>query len=139
MIYVSVPIWKRAVSGRIDKVVLEVPAKLVEKAIRKKIWPGKEVKHCYLPTVLSIAGEVYFLLNQNGQTIGDKAVGIKVVSEDGRPLTLEQVLKRSLYKNVVYPATLGLPLLKTVQQLRSKKDVELPHDKFANTKLVSTR
>ncbi|TCI48125.1 RDD family protein [Exiguobacterium sp. SH1S4] len=139
MMNVAVPIWKRAVASRIDKILLEAPAKLVEKTIRKKIWPDKEMKHYYLPTIVSIAGEAYFLLNRDGQTIGDKIVGIKVVSQDGRPLTLEQVMKRTLYKDVVYPATLGLPLLRALQQMKSNKDLELPHDEFAHTKLISTK
>ena len=79
------------------------------------------------------------LLNQHGQTIGDRIVGIKVVSEDGHPLTREQVLKRTLYKNVVYPATLGIPLIRTLQRMKTNKDIELPHDAYAHTKLISTR
>ncbi|STO07400.1 RDD family [Exiguobacterium aurantiacum] len=135
----AVPIWKRAVASQIDQLIFQTPAKLVEKAIRKKLRPGKEVKRYYLPTLVMIAGEVYFLLNKNGQTIGDQVVGIKVVSQDGRPLSLEQVVKRTLYKDVVYPATLGLPLLRALQQMKSNKDVELPHDEFAHTKLISTK
>lgn len=136
---VAVPIWKRAVASQIDQLIFQTPAKLVEKTIRKKLFPGKEVKRYYLPTLVTMAGEVYFLLNKNGQTIGDQVVGIKVVSQDGRPLSLEQVVKRTLYKDVVYPATLGLPLLKALQQITSGKDIELPHDEFAHTKLISTR
>ncbi|MCC5892179.1 MAG: RDD family protein [Exiguobacterium sp.] len=139
MMNVAVPIWKRAVASQIDQLIFQTPAKLVEKAIRKKLRPGKEVKRYYLPTLVMIAGEVYFLLNKNGQTIGDQVVGIKVVSQDGRPLSLEQVVKRTLYKDVVYPATLGLPLLRALQQMKSNKDVELPHDEFAHTKLISTK
>ncbi|WP_235193368.1 RDD family protein [Exiguobacterium sp. AB2] len=136
---VAVPIWKRAVASQIDQLIFQTPAKLIEKSIRKAIWPKKEVKRYYLPTLVTIAGEVYFLLNRNGQTIGDQVVGIKVVSQDGRPLSLEQVVKRTLYKDVVYPATLGLPLLRALQQMKSNKDVELPHDEFAHTKLISTK
>lgn len=136
---VAVPIWKRAVASRIDKIVLQAPARLIEKGIRKKLWPDREIKTYYLPTVVSIAGEVYLLLKQDGQTIGDRVVGIKVVSADGGKLTLEQVIKRSLYKDVVYPATLGIPLLRALQQLQSGKELELPHDAYAKTKLISTR
>ncbi len=139
MMNVAVPIWKRAVASQIDQLIFQTPAKLIEKSIRKTIWPKKEVKRYYLPTLVTIAGEVYFLLNRNGQTIGDQVVGIKVVSQDGRPLSLEQVVKRTLYKDVVYPATLGLPLLRALQQMKSNKDVELPHDEFAHTKLISTK
>lgn len=139
MIAVSVPLWKRAVASQIDKVVLQTPAKVMEKAVRKKLWPDKEVKRYYLPTAVSMAGEVLCLLNQNGQTLGDRVVGIKVVSADGRPLSLEQVVKRTLYKDVVYPATLGIPLLRALQRMKSNKDLELPHDEFAQTKLISTR
>lgn len=136
---VAVPIWKRAVASQIDQFIFETPAKLVEKRIRKKLWPEKKVERYYLPTLVTMAGEVYFLLNKNGQTIGDRVLGIKVVSQDGRPLSLEQVVKRTLYKDVVYPATLGLPLLKALQQMKTDKDLELPHDEFAQTKLISTR
>ncbi|QUE87336.1 RDD family protein [Exiguobacterium alkaliphilum] len=139
MMNVAVPIWKRAVASQIDQLIFQTPAKLIEKSIRKAIWPKKEVKRYYLPTLVTITGEVYFLLNRNGQTIGDQVVGIKVVSQDGRPLSLEQVVKRTLYKDVVYPATLGLPLLRALQQMKSNKDVELPHDEFAHTKLISTK
>lgn len=136
---VAVPIWKRAVASQIDQFIFETPAKLVEKRIRKKLWPEKKVERYYLPTLVTMAGEVYFLLNKNGQTIGDRVLGIKVVSQDGRPLSLEQVVKRTLYKDVVYPATLGLPLLKALQQMKTDKNLELPHDEFAQTKLISTR
>ena len=136
---VAVPIWKRAAASQIDQLILQTPAKLVEKAIRSKLQPGKKIKRYYLPTIAMIAGEVYFLLNRNGQTIGDQVVGIKVVSQDGRPLSLEQVVKRTLYKDIVYPATLGLPLLRALQQMKSDKNLELPHDEFAHTKLISTK
>lgn len=139
MMNVAVPIWKRAVASQIDQFIFETPAKLVEKRIRKKLWPEKKVERYYLPTLVTMAGEVYFLLNKNGQTIGDRVLGIKVVSQDGRPLSLEQVVKRTLYKDVVYPATLGLPLLKALQQMKTDKNLELPHDEFAQTKLISTR
>ena len=69
-----------------------------------------------LPTVVTMAGEVYCMLYQNGQTLGDRVVGIKVVSADGRPLSLEQVIKRTLYKDVVYPATLGIPLIRALHR-----------------------
>ncbi|WP_214777758.1 RDD family protein [Exiguobacterium sp. s22] len=139
MIAVAVPLWKRAVAGQIDQLVFQTPAKLIEKAVRKKIWPDKEVKRYYLPTVVTMAGEVYCMLYQKGQTLGDRVVGIRVVSADGRPLSLEQVVKRTLYKDVVYPATLGIPLIRALQQMKSNKDLELPHDEFANTKLISTK
>lgn len=139
MMNVAVPIWKRAVASQIDQFIFETPVKLVEKRIRKKLWPEKKVERYYLPTLVTMAGEVYFLLNKNGQTIGDRVLGIKVVSQDGRPLSLEQVVKRTLYKDVVYPATLGLPLLKALQQMKTDKNLELPHDEFAQTKLISTR
>lgn len=139
MIAVAVPLWKRAVAGQIDQLVFQTPAKLIEKAVRKKIWPDKEVKRYYLPTVVTMAGEVYCMLYQKGQTLGDRVVGIKVVSADGRPLSLEQVVKRTLYKDVVYPATLGIPLIRALRQMKSNKDLELPHDEFAHTKLISTK
>ncbi|WP_243834794.1 hypothetical protein [Exiguobacterium sp. AT1b] len=41
---------------------------------------------------------------------------VKVVSADGRPLSLEQVIKRTLYKDVVYPATLGIPLIRALHR-----------------------
>ncbi|MBR3320541.1 MAG: RDD family protein, partial [Exiguobacterium sp.] len=94
MIAVAVPLWKRAVAGQIDQLVFQTPAKLIEKAVRQKIWPDKEVKRYYLPTVVTMAGEVYCMLYQKGQTLGDRVVGIRVVSADGRPLSLEQVVKR---------------------------------------------
>lgn len=121
MIAVAVPLWKRAVAGQIDQLVFQTPAKLIEKAVRQKIWPDKEVKRYYLPTVVTMVGEVYCMLYQNGQTLGDRVVGIKVVSADGRPLSLEQVVKRTLYKDVVYPATLGIPLIRALRQMKKSR------------------
>ncbi len=114
MIAVAVPLWKRAVAGQIDQVVFQTPAKLIEKAIRKKVWPDKEVKRYYLPTVVTMAGEVYCMLYQNGQTLGDRVVGSELLAT----YLLRKLKGELLGKTVLLPATVVYQARRVVPTLK---------------------
>jgi uncharacterized RDD family membrane protein YckC len=44
------------------------------------------LKQQLIPTIIGAAYTIYFWMNMNGQTLGKKAMGIKVVRIDGKPL-----------------------------------------------------
>src|SRR4051812_11221382 len=65
-----------------------------------------------LVTCAYYAGSMARPGHPNGQTLGKQAAGIRVVRDDGAPVTLRTALERDvLYKGLLGPLTLGLDYL----------------------------
>src|SRR4051794_6512743 len=94
-----------------------------------------------LLTVLVAAGAYYAGSmsrpgTANGQTLGRQSAGIRVVRDDGRPVTLGSALQRDVVlKGVLAPLTLGLDFL---WPLGNEAHRSL-HDVAAGTRVVDVR
>lgn len=124
----------------------------------------------YTNTLVSLSQIVLFILYfivfqyyNKGQTIGKKIMGIKVVSTNGKDITLNQIAIHSLIANSIiinlllvasvlfigreyyYYASLGLQLINyfviivALLMIIFRKDGKGIHDVLANTKVVSIK
>lgn len=83
--------------------------------------------------VLGAFYQWYFLTQQNGQTLGKKLVGIRVVKADGSPITdADAVLRYIGYMLNSIPILIGLPWLWAAFDKQSQG----LQDKIANTYVV---
>lgn len=82
-------------------------------------------------SLLIVAGYLLWCWTRGGQTLAMKTWKIRVVTKDGRALTLFQALKRFLLAGIfLLPAGLGL------WWALVDKDGQFLHDRLAGTRLV---
>ena len=118
---------KRTKAVLIDLVISTAASLALEQLLRKKI--KSEAFHTIALPSLVFWGLEYAQLRLKGQTVGQKALGIKVESEDGSELTGDQILKRAVHRDTI----------SSVSYLcdRKKYDVyegeKFPHDIYSNT------
>jgi uncharacterized RDD family membrane protein YckC len=96
--------------------------------------------------IIAIAAIAYFSLIEagSGQTIAKRLLGIRVVSEDGSPLTLQQALMRRVpfYVGSVIPTalggliTFGLLLGILITAIQEQTAHQGLHDKWARTRVI---
>ena len=86
-----------------------------------------------LPAILWTAYEVWMLVSFSGQTVGKKALHIRVVNPDGAPISTGQALRRAISRNVMsYTYVLGL-----IDSLMVfSRDRRTLHDRIAGTLVV---
>jgi len=78
-------------------------------AYPKAVWFEHALERIVLPAVLWILYETWMLTRFGGQTLGKKAMGIRVTRRDGSPVTAGQALWRTLSRNLMgYTYVLGL-------------------------------
>lgn len=70
-----------------------------------------------------------------GQTIGQRAVGIKVIDEEGGTPSAGQVLKRAVHRDSVS----GFSYLKNRESFDANGGTEYPHDQYAGTLVVASK
>lgn len=118
---------KRTKAFLIDVAISSVFTAGVEYFLRKKV--KNEAVHALItPTVVMWALE-YAQLRQNGQTIGYKAMGLTLESEEDSELTSSQILKRMAYRDTVST----FDYLKNPKEFEEQDGEILPHDSFSNT------
>lgn len=90
-------IGQRFIAIFIDGIILGIIGAIVGAVIPGTTVQGGSGVTTIGPVVSFIIGVLYywyFLTQQNGQTLGKKIMGIRVVREDGAPLTFVHVLIR---------------------------------------------
>ncbi|MHB8630445.1 MAG: RDD family protein [Candidatus Limnocylindria bacterium] len=87
--------------------------------------PGEAVLGGFIRIVLFVLGWSYFILFEwlwNGQTVGKRAFGLRVINEDGSPAGFVAVFVRNLVRIVDFlPSLYGLGLLAIVFTSRSQR------------------
>jgi uncharacterized RDD family membrane protein YckC len=87
-----------------------------------------------LPALLLIAYEAWMLVQFNGQTLGKKAMGTRVINPDGSAITVAQALKRALSRNLMaYTYILG-PIDALMVYSDQRRTL---HDRAAKTLVVN--
>lgn len=101
------------------------------KSITKKNRTAETIYAVVLPTAVMWGLEAC-QMRRSGQTLGYKAMGIKLETTDGHIPSAEQVLKRATYRDI----------MSTVDYLKDRKGFEgtdgstLPHDVKSGTRVV---
>jgi uncharacterized RDD family membrane protein YckC len=95
---------------------------------------GLPVVIIYAPLLLARPGA------HNGQTVGKQAMGIRVVRENGQPVTIPSaIVRETLGRQLISLVTYGLYLLPDyLWPLRDSRNQAL-HDKIARTFVVAAR
>jgi len=130
--------WRRTGATIMDNLIIGVPASLIE-----IMFLGSGTRTNYLiPSLLPLAMvglyQVLMLAKPAGQTIGDRALSIKVIDlNTGGPLTTAQSLKRWIAAVVMNLIT-AIFLVGIIDVLWClwDKDGQTLHDKFAGTTAV---
>ncbi|SOC05608.1 uncharacterized RDD family membrane protein YckC [Ureibacillus xyleni] len=118
---------KRTKAILIDLAISGVVTAGVESLLRKKI--KNEAFHALVTPTVVFWGLEYAQLRNKGQTIGYKAVGLKLENTEGATPTCDQILKRVAYRDFI----------STFDYLLKRKNFEqqdgaiLPHDCVAGT------
>lgn len=82
--------------------------------------------------LLAMGYQIYFI-GKNGQTLGKKALGIKVIKLDGTPVTYKTAVRRELLGKFVSGL---IPLAMGYFWMLWDKDKQALHDKIAGTVVV---
>lgn len=115
---------KRGKALAIDFVVSSAVNAVVEPLLRKKI--KQEWVHALITPTALYWGLEYAQLKTRGQTLGQKAMGIKIESADGGELTDKQIFKRLAHRDSIMP-------LQWLRERGRDQGAQMPHDRFAHT------
>lgn len=118
---------KRMKGMLIDTAISTAVSVAVEQATKKKV---KNIFfHAVVAPSVVLYGLEYAQLRISGQTIGQKAVGIKVQSETGGELTPEQIVKRMVHRDTAS----SIVYLKDRKKYNAFGGAKFPHDVYAET------
>lgn len=118
---------KRAKALLIDSVIAATVSLGAELLLKKRI--KSPFFHQIVSPSLVFWGLEYAQLRVNGQTVGQKAIGIALKDEAGGELSAEQILK-----HIVHRDTIGAFMyVKNRARYDSYKGEKYPHDLYAHT------
>lgn len=121
-------LMKKRVKGiLIDTVISTAVSAAVEQVVKKKI--KNSFFHTVAAPALVLYGLEYAQLRRSGQTIGQKAAGIKIQSENGGELTPEQIIKRMVHRDTAS----SILYLKDRKKYNVSSGAKFPHDVYAET------
>lgn len=118
---------KRVKAILIDTIVSTAVSSAAEALLRKKV--KSEVFFSLAAPSLFLWGLEYAQLRLNGQTLGQKAMGIRVESETGGELTAGQIIKRTIHRDFAS----SFIYLKERGKYDAYEGEKFPHDIYAHT------
>lgn len=118
---------KRTKAILIDTAVSTAVSLAAEALLRKKV--KSEMFFSLVVPTLTFWGLEYAQLHLNGQTLGQKAMGIRVKSETGGKLTNAQILKRAIHRDSVS----SIVYLKERRKYDAYEGAKFPHDVYTHT------
>lgn len=124
---------KRAMAMGIDTVVSSIVSSALEPLVKKGV-KGSFVPAVILPSVV-LWGLEAAQISLFGQTLGQKAVGIKVITEDGEKPEAGQILKRAMHRDTVS----AVSYLKHRKEFDISGGIVFPHDRYAETLVVVSK
>ena len=71
-----------------------------------------------------------------GYTVGKRALGIRIINEDGTDVSLIQMIIRDFLTPILYGITLGILAVVSAVMVGMRKDKKAIHDIFAKTTVV---
>lgn len=130
--------WRRYVAAVIDGIIVGVVTSPFGMTFNQTVTNGTSTtsessSNSIVPFIISFAYIIFFLVKQNGQTIGKKIMGLRVVKEDGQPVDLATAVTR-YFSYLLSAAVLCLGLISAA--FNPKKQGW--HDKIANTYVIKT-
>ena len=128
--------WRRLLAVILDGIVVSIPANIFAAILGSGFIAtgGGGIHYRFgsgVQTVLFIVYEALLIAYWNGQTIGKKAMGIRVVSSGGAPVSVGMAFVRSVMKLVS-----GMALLLGYLWMLWDPNKQTWHDKVAQTYVV---
>lgn len=128
--------WRRLLAIILDGIVVSIPANIFAASLGASLAiTGGGIHYrsggSGLQTLFFIAYEALLITYWNGQTIGKKAMGIRVVARGGQPVSIGMAFARSAMKIVS-----GAALLLGYLWMLWDPNKQTWHDKVANTYVV---
>lgn len=120
---------KRSKAVLIDQLVYNTAIMGAEMVYRQKRQVKSEMLASFLLPTLATWALEYVQLRKTGQTIGYKQMGLVLESENGAPLSSNQIVKRILYRDAIST----FDYLKNRDAFESREGAQLPHDTYAGT------
>ena len=118
---------KRLKAMLIDTAVSSIVSAALEPLVKKK------VKSSFVPNVIMPSVVLWGLeaaeIGLAGQTLGQKAMGIKIVTADGGKPTTGQLLKRAMHRDSLS----SMSYLKDRKSFEGNGGATFPHDLYAGT------
>ena len=118
---------KRLKAMLIDMAVSSAVSAALEPLVKKK------VKSDFVPNVIMPSVVLWGLeaaeIGLAGQTLGQKTMGIKIVTKDGGKPTTCQLLKRAMYRD----SFSSISYLKDRKSFEENGGAVFPHDRYAGT------
>lgn len=124
---------KRMQAIGIDAVIMSAATAALEPLVKKNV-KSSFAYTVVLPSVVSWGLEVA-QISLWGQTIGQRAVGIKVIDQEGGTPSAGQVLKRAVHRDSIS----GFSYLKNREAFDATGGTEFPHDQYAGTLVVASK
>lgn len=118
---------KRSKAMAIDFLAATAALAALEAAVPKKV-KSNAAYSLVVPTLV-VWGLEYAQLAKSGQTLGYKAQGLVLESEDGQKPSGEQIIKRFLYRD--FKSTIDY--VKNRQGFEQLEGASFPHDVYART------
>ncbi len=118
---------KRAKAILIDTAVSTAASFAAEALLRKKM--KNDMFFALAAPSLFLWVLEYAQLRLSGQTLGQKAMGIRLESETGRELTAAQILKRAVHRD----SASSFVYLKERKEYDVFEGAKFPHDIYAHT------
>lgn len=128
--------WRRLLAVILDGIVVSIPANIFAAILGSGLIVTDGGIHFRfgsgLQAIFFIVYEALLIAYWNGQTIGKKAMGIRVVSKGGAPVSVGMAFVRSIMKIVS-----GMALLLGYLWMLWDPNRQTWHDKVAETYVVS--
>ncbi|WP_088006070.1 RDD family protein [Indiicoccus explosivorum] len=120
---------KRAWAYAIDGAIASGASLALEPLMRRKVKSGF-VQTVVLPTALAWGLE-YAQMRLNGGTVGQKVMGIRILSEDGAEPAASQIIRRMAHRDTVGP----LQYWRHRKAYKQYEGTRFPYDVYARTKV----
>lgn len=136
--------WRRAGGYFIDSMLVGLPAIFLGEAVASGIGSQEDVADVVAFLLVLVCAAVYYMWTMtawNGQTVGKRVTGIRVVKEDGQPVTAgyaftRQTLVMTLLFGYAALILLYIPtILNYLWPLWDEKNQAL-HDKIVKSRVV---
>ncbi|CAM3932960.1 RDD family protein [Alkalicoccus chagannorensis] len=124
--------WRRVAAALVDGIFLTVLIVLFAFAVFGEFAAEERLLQAFEGGLTL----VYFLLVPvlwYGYTLGKKALGVRIVKQDGSRVTIGTTLLRYVVSGLVYSLTAGIALIVSAFMIGLRKDKRAIHDFIAGT------
>lgn len=119
--------WVRLLAQLIDGVILSIPAGIIYLLFKDStLWNA-------IASLISLTYSVVLPVIWDGQTLGKKALHIRIKKVSGEKVGFGTMVMRAIVGNLVYGITLGIAFIVSIFMVAFRNDKRSVHDFIAGT------